>query len=95
MGKLTTLSNRAEVDRRTGINREGRSSAGSVMVAATGRPDFDREWLNRARGWVEELRGEAAQLGARGIEAGWRGVAGATSGGSSVHALLARARGRG
>jgi len=51
--------------------------------------------LNRARGWLEELRGEGAQLGARGIEAGWREVAGATSGGGSAHALLARARGRG
>ena len=65
------------------------------MAAVDGDPIPAMEQPNRGRGWVEELRGKAARLGARGIEAGWREVAGATSGGGSAHALLARAQGRG
>ena len=66
-------SNRAEVDWGMGIDGEGRSSAGSLMVATAGRPDFGRERVNRAQGWVEEGEGEVREVGVCGNEGAARG----------------------
>ena len=94
VGKLTTLSNRAEVDRRTGIDGEGRSSMGSVMAAAAGRPDFGREWLNRAHGGAGQVRGEARELGARRNRAGAARGGWSNAGGGLCSLCSARARRR-
>ena len=64
MGKLTTLSNRAEVDWRTGIDGEWRSSAGSVMVATAGRPNFGRETAQSRSGREEWKWGDERVAGA-------------------------------
>ena len=81
-----------------GIDGEGRSSAGSLMAAAAGSPNFGREWVNRAQGWVEDGEGEWREVGARGNELGRRGAVGTNAGGGSVRArcnVSARKKGEG